>query len=423
MNHRKQMYIAAFALFSLFFGAGNLILPPFLGYQAGNGWFWVWIGFLLSAVIIPILAIYGHAKLQGSLLDFGKKVSPQFAVGFALIIYAISISLPSPRTASVTHEMAIMPYFSIPSWVTSAAYFGLVLLFALYRSKMLNFIGKYLTPLIFIILLTVIIIGLFTETPPLQNSALANNFSAGLLEGYQTFDAIGGVVVGGVIVISLSFQKSLSFLEKKKIIGRAGLLAGSWLFLVYAGLIALGAHFGNMTPAQNRTEYLAFLSTETLGSFGSTFLAVLVSLACFTTAVGIVTGTADFVKGLLNNSHKAYIITAFVGCVLGVVMGQLPVNSIINIAYPVLLLVYPLTIVLILLTLLPEERASKSVFRGVVLMTFIFSVPDFLGVVFPETKLNVLTQYIPLAHQNMGWVLPAILTFVLLNFFQKKSII
>ena len=89
MKHTKQTFITAFALFSLFFGAGNLILPPFLGYNSGQDWFWVLLGFLVSAVVIPILAIYGHAKLQGSLLDFGKKVSPKFALLFAIIIYFI----------------------------------------------------------------------------------------------------------------------------------------------------------------------------------------------------------------------------------------------------------------------------------------------------------------------------------------------
>ena len=99
MNPTKQTLIVAFALFSLFFGAGNLILPPLLGYNAGSSWPLVLIGFAISAVIIPILAIYGHARLQGTLLDFANKVSPLFALVYGVIVYAISISLPSPRTA------------------------------------------------------------------------------------------------------------------------------------------------------------------------------------------------------------------------------------------------------------------------------------------------------------------------------------
>ncbi|MFT5678896.1 MAG: LIVCS family branched-chain amino acid:cation transporter, partial [Patiriisocius sp.] len=124
MSINKQTLVIAFALFSLFFGAGNLILPPFLGYNAGGSWPLVSIGFAISAVIIPIMAIYGHARLQGTLMDFANKVSPVFALIYALIIYAISISLPSPRTASVTYEMAIEPYFEMSSLTLSAIYFA-----------------------------------------------------------------------------------------------------------------------------------------------------------------------------------------------------------------------------------------------------------------------------------------------------------
>ncbi|MBT8261959.1 MAG: branched-chain amino acid transport system II carrier protein, partial [Bacteroidia bacterium] len=167
MTQSKQIVITAFALFSLFFGAGNLVLPPFLGYNAGVSWFWVAIGFAISAVVIPILAIYGHARLQGTMLDFGKKVSPWFAITYSVFVYAISVSLPSPRTASVAYEMAIQPYFEMSAIWLSIIYFALVLVFVLNRNRIISIIGKYLTPLIIIILLLVILLGLFAETESL----------------------------------------------------------------------------------------------------------------------------------------------------------------------------------------------------------------------------------------------------------------
>ena len=421
MQHSKQVFITAFALFSLFFGAGNLILPPFLGYNSGQDWGWVFVGFILSAVCIPILAIYGHARLQGSLLDFGKKVSPKFALLFGVLIYIVSIGLPAPRTASVTHEMAVAPYFSISSLWTSTLYFLLVLVFSLNRSKILDIIGKFLTPLILGILLLIIAIGLSSDSDIVKTTIFENTFSAGILEGYQTFDAIGGVVVGGVIVISLSFQSQLSFAEKKGIITKAGIVAGIALILIYLGLIALGAHYSALEEVTERARFLTILSTQSLSNMGTAFLAVLVSLACFTTAVGIVTGTADFVKGIANNSQKAFKITVIVGCIIGVLMGQLPVSSIISIAFHALLFLYPITIVLIVLNVLPEKWSSKFVFRGVVLVTFLFSIPDFLTAISSEINLDVIKNTIPFANQNMGWVLPAVVTFILLNFFQKKN--
>lgn len=419
MNFNKQTYLTAFALFSMFFGAGNLILPPFLGYNAGTDWFWVLIGFAASAVVVPILAIYGYARLQGSMLDFAKKISPAIALVYCIIVYAISVALPAPRTASVTYEMAIQPYFEMSSLALSSIYFVFVLVFALNRTHIISLIGKFLTPLIILLLVSIIGIGLFAETEPLRTSNFDNGLSAGMLEGYQTFDAIGGVVVGGVIVISLALQGKFNYGEKRKMIAKSGLLAGIGLFVMYGGLIALGAFFSGTISVENRTELLTFLSTETLGSIGTAFLAVLVALACFTTAVGIITGTADFVKGLCRNSRNAYVVTAILGCVLGVAIGQFDVHYIIDIALPALMFIYPITIVLVLLNIVPERYASVVVFRSVALVTFLFSIPDFLTFFMAEGALDGLKESIPLSQYSMGWVVPAGIAFVLANVFSN----
>ncbi|MDB9989728.1 branched-chain amino acid transport system II carrier protein, partial [Flavobacteriaceae bacterium] len=174
----------------------------------------------------------------------------------------------------------------------------------------------------------------------------------------------------------------------------------------------------------NRTELLSVLSIQTLGNIGNVFLSVLIALACFTTAVGIVTGTADFVKELIGNSQKAYIITAIIASVLGVIIGQFNVHYIINIALPILMFIYPMTIVLIILNVLPENWASTIVFRGVVLATFIFSIPDFLKFFIAEENLFPLKEMIPLSEYSLGWVLPAIIVFLLFNlvsFGNKKT--
>ncbi len=419
MKHSKQTFITAFALFSLFFGAGNLILPPFLGYNAGNSWGLVTLGFALSAVVIPVLAIFGYAKIQGTMKDFANKVSPLFAVVYSVCVYVISVALPAPRTASVTYEMAIQPYFQLSSLWTSIIYFSLVLVFVLNRNKILNLIGKFLTPLIILILLFIIGVGLFTEVSPINNSIFDNTFTEGILEGYQTFDAIGGVLVGGVIVISLSLQSNYSFTDKKSIIKKAGFLSGLGLLLIYGGLIALGAHYNGSFQTENRTELLSFLSTETLGNIGTLFLGILVALACFTTAVGILTGTADFVKGIANNSKFAYTITVVFGSIIGVAIGQFDVHYIINIALPALMFIYPITIVLILLNALPKKWASKTVFKSVVLVTFIFSIPDFLQFLIPEENLKNIKSIIPFSENSMGWVLPAVLIFVIVNLWKN----
>lgn len=419
MSPTKQTFVAAFALFSLFFGAGNLILPPYLGYQAGTDWMWVALGFVLSAVCIPILAIYGHARLQGNMMDFGKKVSLSFALGYSLLVYAIAVALPAPRTASVTYEMALEPYFEFSPLLLSTIYFVLVFFFVINRNRILSLIGKYLTPLILVILAAIIFIGLSAAGEGMHPSLFDNNFSAGILEGYQTFDAIGGVVVGGVIVISFQLQGKYDYKQTKHMIGRAGLLAGLGLFLVYAGLIALGAHFNASVDMQDRSELLTYLSQFTLGSIGAAALSVLVALACFTTAVGIIAGTADFVKDLAGGSQKVFLATAVFACAIGVLMGQFNVHYIIMVAIPALMFIYPITIVLILLNVLPDHLASKKVFRWTIATTFVFSIPSFVLSLKSYSFFSTIQEMLPLGTQQMGWVLPALLTFALVNLFDR----
>ncbi len=424
MNKTKEILVTGFALFSLFFGAGNLLLPPLLGYNAGEDWFWVTFGFMITAVMIPILGILAHARLQGTMFDFAKKVSPTFSVVYCVIVYIISITLPSPRTASATHEIAIGPMFGADPIVTSSVYFSLVLLFVLNRSRILNLIGKYLTPFIVVILFLVIGIGLFSSDMGMNPSTFEAPIVSGILEGYQTFDAIGAVVVGGVIIISLNLKGFTSQTDKKELIRKAGLIAGVGLFVIYAGLIAVGAFYGSeifvdgaLNNDAQRATLLRGISLATLGNIGNSFLSVLISLACFTTAVGIVTGTADYFKGLFNESKKVYTASAIIACLIGIGVGKLDFHDIVVIALPVLMFIYPITIVLILLNIVPEKFGSKLVFRFVVLATFIFSIPDFLGYIIPKESLQGVKEIIPLSQYSLGWVLPALVTFILVNCF------
>ena len=419
MNKTKETFVFGFALFAAFFGAGNLVLPPMLGLNAGSDWWLVTLGFVASATIIPLFALFAHARLQGTMLDFGNKVSPIFSLIFCLCVYAIAISLPCPRTAAVAHEMAIEPYFGTPSIVTSSIYFILVFIFVMNRNKVLDILGKYLTPLIGIILLAIILIGIFTSHGGLNTSTYEEPLVSGFLEGYQTYDALGGLLMGGVVIISLNLKGYTSFKEKKYMIARAGTIAMLGLLIIYAGLIAVGAMYtvefeGEIT----RTGLLSGLALETLGNIGATFLSVLVALACFTTAVGIVVGTADFFKGLFNDSKKAYSLTAVISCILGVLIGQFDVHYIIDVALPALMFIYPLTVVLIFLNVLPQNLASKTVFRAVVLVTFLFSIPDFLGFLIEADWLQRLKEIIPFASSKLGWVLPALIVMLVVNVFE-----
>lgn len=430
MQKNKELFVIGFALFSMFFGAGNLLLPPLLGHQATDNWHWVTLGFMITAVVIPIIGILAHARLQGSMYDFGKKVSPLFSTIYCLIIYAIAVAIPAPRTASATHEIAIHPNFGTSALLTSSIYFALVLVFVLNRSKILNLLGKFLTPLIVIILLLIIGIGVFTPHEAMSVSKFTAPLVDGLKEGYQTFDAIGAIVIGGVIIISLNLKGHTSFEVKKNLIAKSGWIAGIGLFIIYAGLIILGALYSNeiqidtgLSSDMKRATLLRGISLDTLGAIGTKILSVLVALACFTTAVGITTGISDYFKELFKDSQRAYIITAVLACCIGVLVGQLDFHHIIVIAIPILKFIYPISIVLIFLNVLPEKYSTHLMFRAVVLITFIFGLLDMASHFLPENEaINSFRNFMPLGNYDFSWVLPAILTATLVVLFQNKTL-
>ena len=304
------------------------------------------------------------------------------------------------------------------NWTSNCVF---VFICAINRSRMIGVIGKCLTPIIVLILLVIIAVAIFIAPETIKATSFTTPFVDGILEGYQTFDAIGGVVVGAVIIISLNYSSHQTFDARRNLIRKAGLIAGTGLLLIYGGLILSGSLLSS-TFAENasRTTILTELSTQTLGALGTTFLSVLVALACFTTAVGIVTGTADYIKGICKDSQKAYIITAVIACIIGVVVGSYQVDFIITLAVPSLMFLYPITIVLILLNIVPNKYATKLVFRAVVLVTFVFSIPDFLGSLNLGHLLDPITQWIPFSTQSLGWVFPAFIVFIFLNVYSQR---
>ena len=223
--------------------------------------------------------------------------------------------------------------------------------------------------------------------------------------------------MGGIIVVTVNNSNwDIQVSDKKTIIIGSSLIALTGLFIIYLGLIFLGAKYNMEFPSEiSRPQLLSALATITLGNFGSAFLAVLVSVACFTTAVSIVVGTADFFKGLFDNSKAIYIITAAVSSIFGILIGQFEVKFIIDLAVYALMFIYPIAISLILLNLLPEKYASPTVFRTVVGLAILFSIPDFLKFLIPVENLEFLYNIIPFSRDGLGWVIPSLLGFVTAN--------
>lgn len=423
MKRYKEILVFGFAIFGCVFGAGNLILPPMLGKLASIDWWLIALGFLLTAVVVPFLALFAFSKIEGTVLDFGKNVSRRFGIVFGMLVYVIALSLPIPRTAAVTHEIAIEPFFGNSSLLTSTVYFGLVLILAINRGKVVDFIGAFLTPIIVLLVLLFIAIGIAVPGQMLVDGTIQKAFSTGILEGYQTYDALAGIVTGSVMVVSIkALLKKDGTNNFKRVYVKSSFLAMVLLMVVYLGLIFIGAKLGsNVSESLDRTALLSYLSETVLGKYGSLILAILIALACFTTAVSVVVGASDFMKQLFNQSESAYLATTIGSCLLGILVGQMQVGAIIQIALPVLLLMYPITIVLIVLNCLPKKLSSKLMVRSTVIITAVFALPSSLqtmGISKPQELLGTL----PFLQSSFPWVLPVLLTYFIVLVFKLKFI-
>ena len=292
----KEIRLVALAFFSLFFGAGNLILPPFLGFNAFDQWPIVAAGFCITAILIPYLGILAHSKIQGGLYELAQPILKKFALLYTSVIFLICLLIVVPRTAAVTYELGVAPFTSLSPLLSALIFFGSIPFFALYRGRVLSIVGNYITPILVTLMLLLIVQSFGRSVSPSPNATTFGALiSSGIIEGYQTFDAIAAVVVGAVLVLSVKNQFAyLSLKQQSSVLKRGGFWAAFALMSIYLGLIFSGASLAATSANEyNRSELLIYLSSFLFEGTGTQILGITVALACFTTAVGIVTGAAD----------------------------------------------------------------------------------------------------------------------------------
>ena len=414
---KKNMVVISFMLFSLFFGAGNLIFPPFLGQNAGEHAFTAMAGFLLTAVVLPVLGVIVVARFDG-LDKLSGKVGKRFALIFTLLIYlSIGPGLGIPRAASVPFEMAVSPYLPVDAnrtlWMVlySALFFLVALWLCLNPGKLVQRIGRVLTPSL-LILLVLLFISFVTKgnvnVAPALDSYQSSAFLKGFTEGYNTMDTIAALNFGLVISTTLV---SFGLNEKKDRITHtvyAGIFAGSILAIVYMMLSYMGmCSSGVYAVQENGAWTLRCIVQQVFGDGGAILLAAIFTLACLTTCVGLINSISQFFSILFKKvSYKVWVIGivcfSFLVCNLGL-------NVILSISVPVLNIVYPVSIVLILLGLTDTLwQDHPYVYPFTVLGTAVFSVLhtlDTLGITFGV--FSDVLKMIPLYSSGFGWVIVA----------------
>ncbi len=411
---KRNLLVVSVMLFALFFGAGNLIFPPFLGQNAGSHTLAAMAGFLATAVILPVLGVIVVARFDG-LEKLGQQVGKRFALVFTLLIYlSIGPGLGIPRAASVPFEMAVAPYLpqgaNLTLWmaVYSIAFFLVALWLCLSPGKLVDRIGRGLTPAMLILLTLLFVCFLFRgemQVAQPQDSYAAAPLLKGFTEGYNTMDTIAALNFGLVISTTLASFGLQEKRDRMRYTVLAGLLAGTILALVYAMLSYMGMCSSGVYALQDNGAWtLRCIVYQVFGGTGAVLLAAIFTLACLTTCVGLINSISQYFSTLFTGvSYRTWV---FVITFFSLLVCNLGLNVILSISVPVLNAIYPVSIVLILLGLSHDLwKQNRFVYPMTVLGTAAVSVLYALGDAgVPLGSLGQLLHRLPLYKMGFGWL-------------------
>jgi branched-chain amino acid:cation transporter, LIVCS family len=416
-------------LFGLYFGAGNLIFPIQLGQLAGTNFWFALIGFLVTAIGLPFLGILAIG-LSGSngLRDLASRVHPLFGVIFSLALYlTIGPFFAIPRTATVPFVVGFEPYIQAEHTTLllalfSFVFFAIVFYFSLNPAKIMDYIGKYLTPAFLVVLFMLIITSLLKPMGHFQQPMgdyIDSAFMTGFKEGYNTMDALASLAFGIVVINAI---KSAGITDRKEIAKatwKSGIFAMALMMLIYGLITYMGASsIEAVGTFDNGGLIFAAVAEHYFGSFGAILLAVIIVLACLKTSIGLITSCSEFFHEVFPKiSYKWFV---FILCLVSFTIANFGLNNIIKFAIPVLMFLYPLAIVLILLALSSSLFNNKqTVYAIAMIFTFFVSLIDgYKALVssIPEATLSIFdavekiySDFLPFYDIGLGWILPALI--------------
>ena len=399
--------VVGFALFSMFFGAGNVIFPPYLGFGAGTQWVNGFLFYFIADIGLALFALFTLLKVGGSENITGRIGSVASNILMSAIILCIGPMVAIPRTAATTFEMSVAPLISgVSPVIFSVAFFIVVLLLSIRQSAVIDVVGKVLTPALLIGLLVLIIKGIISPLGSIVNPHVDSSFVIvnGIKSGYQTMDVLAALAFGIIILKSAQEKGYSDARESSKMIRAAAVIAGVLLLIVYFGLTYLGATSASLfSLGISRAELVIGIVERLLGKVGLVIFAVVVALACMTTAVALVSSAASFFEKL-TKGRLSYATLVIIICVSSAVISNLGLDRIVAVASPILDIVYPPTLVLIALSWF-GDRLSRGVYRWAVIGALIASVLSTLslyGVSVP------IVNTLPLASLGLGWIVPAV---------------
>jgi len=427
LKKTRDIITIGFALFAMFFGAGNLLLPPYIGVQIGDHIGITILAFGLTGILLPFLGILSIVNSGNEFQDLGARINKYLSpVLGTIIMICIGPLIGIPRTAATTFEVGVLPSFPNSGPIlTSIGFFAITWVLTIAPSKVVDIIGNFLTPLLLVLLITLIAIGIFAPISDYNLTLLntAESFTLGFIEGYQTLDVLASVIFAGIIITASKAKGYSSIKEKNQVVIAAGLLSALCLFIIYGGLVYLGATSGVSDLNVKRSELLIHISKSILGPYGMIAIALSIALACLTTAIALTSAIGTFFSSLTNNK-VGYKLLVTVCCVVSCILSITGVDNIITFAYPILSFVYPIVITLVLYTVLFGSFITNKKPYVVAL-----AVSTLIAICSVLKQLNLLGKdiiqmlnHIPFFQYELGWVLPSAIAFIITVIITKKEI-
>ena len=408
-NSKRDIIVIGFALFSMFFGAGNVIFPPYLGLVAAGSWLGAFLSYYIVDIGLALVAIAAMLKcnsdVEGITYRIGKIPASLFT---SIIVLCIGPLLAIPRTAASTYEMTVIPLVgNIGLGISSIIFFLLIYLLARKESTVVEILGKFLTPALFIGLLVLIIKGAVDPIGPIREQPVIENVIAhGIAAGYQTMDVLAALLFGVIIIKTVMAKGYTSNNEKLTVVGGASIVAGIVLFIVYCGLTYLGATASTLYTLEiDRGTLIVEIIKNILGFPGIVVLGIVVALACITTAIALVSATATYFSRLANN-RISYQLLVIIICVFSTLISNVGLSSIIAIAAPILGIVYPGALTLIILSFFGDKIKNDNVFKCATLGAILASA---LEIMESDGIALLPMSQLPLFHLGFGWILPTVL--------------
>lgn len=405
-----------FALFAMFFGAGNLLLPPYIGIQIGDHVWVTILAFGLTGILLPFLGILSVVNAGDKFEDLAAKIHPLLSpILGTIIMLCIGPLIAIPRTAATTYEVGVLPSFPASGPIlTSVIFFVVTWLLTIRPSRVVDIIGNILTPLLIVLLIILILTGILSPTDSYKDSALSSgqSFTLGFIDGYQTLDVLASVIFAGIIITAAKVKGYQNARSKMQVVITAGALSSSFLFIIYGGLIYLGATSGISGTSIKRSELLMQISNSILGPYGNIGIAISIALACLTTSIALVTAFGTFFSSL-SNGKLGYKLLVTLCCAASCVLSITGVDNIINFAYPILSFVYPITITLVLYSVFFGSIVkNRTPYIYALLASTVIAIFYLLKhfSLLSENILEVL-NYIPLFEYELGWVIPSAICF------------